>query len=128
MSIDKIRNETLTEDSKMEMIADFLESDQVNPGLDKVLENGNTATSKLAKIQIDKDNFVIVSGTSISGQKTTEGGVADFQITTDGGLYLDFQPTEGTLSTFQIKMDGGTPKVIMSDDIKAAFKAELGIQ
>lgn len=128
MDIDKIRNEALTEDAKLEMIADYLEGDAVKPTLDKVLGNGNTADNKQAKFQIDKDNYIAVSGTSISGQKTTENGVADFQVTADGSFYLDFQPTSGTLSTFQIKMNGGTPKVIMSDDIKAAFKAELGIE
>lgn len=129
MNIEDIRNEAFTEDAKMETIADYLRSEAANPGLNTVLTNGDTAVQKTAKFRgtAEGNDGVNVSNSSISGQNTTDDGVADFQITSTGDLYLDFQPTDGTLSTFQIKLAGGTPVVVMSDDVKAAFKAELGI-
>lgn len=129
--IDKIRNEALTEDFKFETVADFLESIGEMATLDKVLENGNTATSKTAKFQAsgDSQNFVAVNDGNISGQKTTEAGTSTFQITSGGNFNIDFQPANSnSLSIFRVLMNDGTPVVQMSDDVKAAFRAELGIE
>jgi hypothetical protein len=129
--IDKIRNEALTEDFKFETVADFLESIGDMTTLDKVLENGNTATNKTAKFQAsgDPQNFVVVNDGNISGQKTTEAGTSTFQITSSGSFTVDFQPADSdSLSIFRVIMGNGTPVVTMSDDVKAAFKAELGIE
>ena len=62
MDIDKIRNEALTEDTKMEAIADFLASG--NAGIETVVLDGMTGTlsdEDYAKIQ--RDNCIITSST-----------------------------------------------------------------
>lgn len=129
MELKDIRNEALTEDSKMETIADYLESDAVKPTLDKVLENGNTATGKEAKI-VSADNvqdFSIVTSTQVLTQKATADGAAIAQLTSDGKFALDYGPAQGIPSFFSIEMNGGQPRVLMSDDMKAAFRAALGV-
>lgn len=129
MDIEKIRNEALTEDFKMETIADFLESDMVKPTLDKVLENGDTATNKTAKIKAadNAQNFSSISSTQLYTQKEYADGAAIAQITSDGKLSLDYDPEQGNPSYFTIEMNEGAPKVLMSDDIKDAFKSALGV-
>lgn len=129
MELKDIRNEALTEDSKMETIADYLESDAVKPTLDKVLKNGNTATGKEAKI-VSADNahnFSIVSDAQLYTQKEYADGAAIAQLTSDGKFSLDYDPEQGNPSFFTIEMNGGQPRVLMSDDIKAAFRAALGV-
>lgn len=62
MDIEKIRNEALTEDTKMEMIADYLKGG--NAGVETVNLVGLSGTfsdEEYAKIQ--KDNCVITVGT-----------------------------------------------------------------
>lgn len=130
MDIDEIRNEALTEDAKMEKIADYIEQDLTVNTLDKVLANGDTATGKTATFRTaeSEDDRTGISATQVYGQKTLSNGVADFQLTSDGLFSIGFQANNGNaLSIFQIAMENGTPRVLMSDDIKAAFKAELGI-
>lgn len=129
MEIDKIRNEALTEDSKMEAIADYLEGAGGKPTLDVVLENGNTAIGKEAKFETENSprNFSIVSGTQLYTQKEDADGATIVQITSDGKLSVDYGPAQGNPSFFTIEMKGGQPKVTMTDDVKAAFRAALGI-
>lgn len=62
MDIEKIRNEALTEDAKMEMIADYLKGG--NAGVETVNLVGLSGTfsdEEYAKIQ--KDNCIIVAST-----------------------------------------------------------------
>lgn len=131
MEIDKIRNEALTEDAKMEMIADYLEGGKggSKATLDEVLGNGDTATDKTAKIEASKGShdFSTMSSTQFYTQKEYASGAAIAQITSDGKLSLDYDPEQGNPSYFTIEMNEGTPRVIMSDDIKDAFKTALGI-
>lgn len=130
MSIDDIRNVNITEDAKMDIIADYLENSDVAPTLDKVLENGNTAVGKTAKLQNAEraENFATINDGGFSGQETGDAGVAVARVASSGEIYIDFQHENGNaLSTFQISLQNGVPRVVMSDDVKAAFKAELGI-
>lgn len=130
MDINEIRNEVLTEDAKMEKIADYIEQDIENDTLDGVLAKGDTAIGKMATFRTveSEDDRTGISATQIYGQKTLSNGVADFELTSDGLFSIGFQANNGNaLSIFQIAMENGTPRVLMSDDIKAAFKAELGI-
>lgn len=129
MDIEEIRNEALTEDSKMEMIADYLDGGEGSFNFDKVLDNGDTATGKTAKIETTKGShdFSTMSSTQFYTQKEYADGAAIAQITSDGKLSLDYDPEQGNPSYFTIEMNGGVPRVIMSDDIKAAFKTALGI-
>lgn len=128
MDIEKIRNEALTEDSKMEMIADYLDG-EYKPTLDKVLENGDTATGKEAKLASadSAHDFSTVTSTQLYTQKEYADGAAIAQLTSDGKLSLDYDPEQGTPSYFTIEMNEGSPRVLMSDDIKAAFRTALGI-
>lgn len=130
MDINEIRNGALTEGAKMNMIADTFSGSTTMGTLDGILANGDTATDKMATFRTSDsaDNRTGISATQVYGQKTTTNGVAVFQLTSDGSFSIDFQTNNGNvLSTFQIKMNDGTPRVIMSDDVKAAFKSELGI-
>lgn len=129
MDIEKIRNEVFTEDFKMELIADYLESEAAKPGLNAVLENGDTATNKTAKIEAAEGShdFSTMSSTQFYTQKEYADGAAISQITSDGKLSLDYDPEQGNPSYFTIEMNEGTPRVLMSDDIKAAFRTALGI-
>ena len=130
--IDIIRDEKRTEDDKLELVANYLETVDAHPTLDSVLANGSIANSKTAKFKAatNDTDFITVNDDNVSGQKTLSNGVATFRISATGNFYVDFQPNNGdqnSLSTFQIDMNNGTPRVVMSDDVKAAFKAELGI-
>lgn len=131
--IDIIRDEKRTEDDKMELVANYLETVDAHPTLDSVLANGNVANSKTAKFKAatSDTDYVVISDGQIYGEKTTANGVSTFRLLPTGNFYVDFQPANGgenSLSTFQIDMNDGSPRVIMSDDVKAAFKAELGIE
>lgn len=131
MDIQKIRNEALTEDEKMEAIADYIESSggSIKPTLDEVLENGNTATHKELKLRSeDSDkNFTTLSETQVYTQKEYAGGAAIAQITSDGKFSLDYGPAQGTPTYLTIEVSEGTPKVMMSDNMKDAFRTALGI-
>lgn len=128
MDIGKIKTNSLTEQRKMELLADYL--GKINAlGLDEVLANGDTATHKTAKI-VDTDNahnFASMSETQLYTQKEYADGAAIAQLTSDGKLSLDYDPEQGNPTYFTIEVNEGTPKVLMSDDVKAAFKAALGI-
>lgn len=129
MDIEKIRNEIFTEDFKMELIADYLKSENANPGLNQVLENGDTATDKTVKIETSEGShdFSTMSPTQFYTQKEYADGAAIAQITSDGKLSLDYDPEQGNPSYLTIEMNNGAPRVLMSDDIKAAFRTALGI-
>lgn len=129
MDIEKIRDEVFTEDFKMELIADYLKSETANPGLDKVLENGNTATGKTAKLEAadNPHDFTVLSATQVSTQKEYTDGAAIVQITSDGRLSLDYGPEHGNPTFLTVEVNNGSPRVLMSDDMKAAFKTALGI-
>ena len=129
--IDIIRDEKRTEDDKMELIANYLETVDAHPTLDSVLANGSIANSKTAKFKASTNDtdFITVNESGISGQKTTDSGVSVFKLGADGDFYIDFQPDgSNSLSTFQISVKDGTTRVVMSDDVKEAFKTELGIE
>lgn len=129
MDINKIRDESRTEDSKMEMIADWLDGEHPDLTLDKVLENGNTATGKEAKLASadSTHDFSTITSTQLYTQKEYADGAAIAQLTSDGKLSLDYDPEQGTPSYLTIEMNEGSPRVLMSDDIKAAFRTALGI-
>lgn len=130
MDINEIRNGALTEAAKMDKIADYVAGSMTAGTLDSILANGDTATGKMATFRTteSEDDRTGISATQVYGQKTLSNGVADFQLTSDGLFSIGFQANNGNaLSIFQIAMENGTPRVLMSDDIKAAFKAELGI-
>lgn len=77
---------------------------------------------------LSEDDRTGISDTQNYGQKTMSNGVVDFQPTSDVLFSIGFQANNGNVSSiFQIAMENGTPIVSMSDDVKAAFKAELGI-
>lgn len=126
--IDKIRDEWRTEDAKLEIVADYL-AGEYKPTFDRVLENGSTATHKTAKIKsADNDrDFTTVSETQVLTQKEYEDGAAIAQITSDGKLALDYDPEQGNPTYLSIEVAEGTPVVMMSDDMKAAFRTALGI-
>lgn len=128
MELNDIRNEALTEDSKMETIADFLQGEG-KPTLDRVLANGNTATGKEAKIvSVDSDrNFSVISDTQLYTQKEYADGAAIAQLTSDGKLSIDYDPEQGNPSYLTVEINEGAPRVLMSDDVKAAFRAALGL-
>lgn len=129
--IDTLRDEKRTEDDKMELIADYLETVDAHPTIDSVLTNGSIANSKTAKFKASTNdtNFITVNESGVLGQKTTDAGVSTFKLGADGDFYVDFQPAgSNSLSTFQVSVKDGTARVVMSDDIKAAFKSELGIE
>lgn len=129
MDINKIRDEARTEDSKMEMIADWLDGEHPDLTLDKVLENGDTATDKSAKFVStnNADDFSIITSTQMATQKQYADGAAGAQITSDGKISLNYGPEQGNPTFLSIEVSEGTPKVLMSDDMKDAFKAALGI-
>lgn len=129
MDIENIRNEALTEDTKMEAIADYLNGGEGGFGLDKVLANGDTAANKTIKIEASdgSHDFSTMSSTQFYTQKEYADGAAIAQITSDGKISIDYDPEQGNPSYFTIEMNGGTPRVLMSDDMKDAFKAALGI-
>lgn len=129
MDIEKIRNEALTEDTKMETIADYLDGGEGSFDLDKVLSNGNTATGKTAKLAAEDNarNFTEISPTQVATQKEYADGAAIAQITSDGKIALDYDPEQGNPTFLSIEVNNGTPRVLMSDDMKAAFKNALGI-
>lgn len=129
MSIGKIRNEALTEDTKMEAIADYLDGGEGSFDFDKILANGDTATDKTAKIEATEGShdFSTMSSTQFYTQKEYADGAAIAQITSDGKFSLDYDPEQGNPSYLTIEMNEGTPRVLMSDDIKAAFRTALGI-
>lgn len=129
MDIEKIRNEALTEDTKMEAIADYLDGGEGSFDLDKVLANGNTATGKTAKLTTTDNtrNFTEISATQVATQKEYADGAAIAQITSDGKISLDYDPEQGNPTFLSIEVNNGTPRVLMSDDMKAAFKTALGI-
>lgn len=130
MDISKIRNKALTEDAKMGIIEEVLDGGASGVDLDKVLANGNKAVGKDATFQKtagDNDNASFISFGTFSTSKRLENGTATAQITAEGSLFLDYQPDDGQLTFLHIRVDGGTPRVMMSDNMKAAFKAELGI-
>lgn len=127
--IDIIRDEKRTEDDKMELLADYLETVDAHSTFDSVLDNGDTATNKAAKIEesAGSHNFSTMTATQVYTQKEYADGAAIAQLTSDGKLSLDYDPEQGNPSFFTIEMSNGTPKVLMSDDVKAAFKDALGI-
>lgn len=128
--INEIRNEILTEDAKMEKIADYIEQDLTVNTIDKVLDNGDTAIGKqiIFKETADAtDNTSMINHSTFSVSKRLTNGTATAQITSNGSLFLEYQPDEGQLTHLHIRVDEGVPKVMMSDDMRAAFKAELGI-
>lgn len=127
-NIEQIRDEILTEDFKMELIADYLDG-EYKPTLDKVLDNGDTATGKEAKL-VSADSahdFSTVTSTQLYTQKEYADGAAIAQLTSDGKLSLDYDPEQGNPTYLTIEVSEGTPKVLMSDDMKAAFRTALGI-
>lgn len=130
MSIQDIKNLALTEDAKMAIIADAIDGSGSTATLDKVLENGNTAVEKqiTLKDQNNAQDRMIMSKATVDGSRVVEGGVASCQISSTGSLFLSFQAdADGSDTYLDIRVDGGVPKVLMSDNMKAAFKAELGI-
>ena len=97
--------------------------------LDSVLENGDTATRKTIKIigELDNRDFSIVSESQFATQKILADGSADVQITSDGTFRIEYNPEVGNPTFLSIRVEAGTPVVSMSDDMKDAFRAALGI-
>lgn len=129
MDIEKIRNEALTEDYKMETIADYLDGGEGSFGLHEVLTNGDTAVDRTAKLEAadNAHNFTELSTTQVTTQKEYADGAAIAQITSDGKISLDYDPEQGNPTFLSIEVNEGTPRVLMSDDMKAAFRTALGI-
>lgn len=97
--------------------------------LDSVLENGDTATHKTIKIvgELDSRDFSVVSESQFATQKILANGSADVQITSDGTFRIEYNPEIGNPTFLSIRVEEGTPVVSMSDDMKDAFIAALGI-
>lgn len=131
MDIEKIRNGKLTEGAKMDIIADCFERGEGGLDFDKVLAKGNTATAKSAIFEktpgAQDDKTMIGPGTVVTSERLANG-TATVQITSDGNFFLEYQPDQGTLTHLHIRADNGTPTVLMSDNMKAAFRTALGIE
>lgn len=100
-----------------------------NITLNSVLENGDTAVHKTIKIESENEgqDFSVINEAVFSTQKVSSAGSSHVQITSDGTFYIAYDPESGTPTFLSIRVEEGTPVVSMSDNMKDAFRAALGI-
>ena len=68
-----------------------------------------------------------MSESQFATQKILSNGSADVQITSDGSFRVEYNPEIGNPTFLSIRVEEGTPVVSMSDNMKDAFRAALGI-